>query len=142
MLILARRLIALETRGSKPPSSKNPVLFPVFDKLRPHLVMLVGRAGYHALVSRALALAETESSWLRGVKVKADGSLPLWGEVPVEPEINEFLDGRVDLLAHLIGLMAAFIGEKLTVRLVGEVWPKASLIDFNFGNGVKNEKTK
>jgi hypothetical protein len=36
----------------------------------------------------------------------------------------------------------AFIGEKLTVRLLREVWPKLSLNDLDSGNGGKNEKTK
>ena len=51
---------------------------------------------------------------------------------------DEWFEGRVVLLAQLLGLMVAFIGENLTLRLVREVWPKAPLDDLDFGNGGKN----
>jgi len=44
-------------------------------------------------------------------------------------------EGRVVLLAQLLGLLVAFIGEDLTLRLVREVWPKLSINDVNFGKG-------
>jgi hypothetical protein len=31
------------------------------------------------------------------------------------------------ITAHLLGLLATFIGESLTLRLVREAWPEASL---------------
>jgi hypothetical protein len=46
------------------------------------------------------------------------------------------------LLAQLLGLLVAFIGKNLTLRLVGEVWPKAALDDLDFGTEEKNEKRK
>jgi hypothetical protein len=39
-------------------------------------------------------------------------------------------------------LMAAFIGEILTLLLIREVWPKIPLNDLDFGNGDKYEKAK
>jgi hypothetical protein len=36
----------------------------------------------------------------------------------------EFLEGRIALLAQLLGLLVAFIGPTVTSRLLGEVWPK------------------
>jgi hypothetical protein len=38
------------------------------------------------------------------------------------------------MLAQLLGLLVAFVGESLTVRLVREVWPKVRLDDLDFGN--------
>ena len=35
-------------------------VFLVCEKLRPHLAMLMGNAGFRALLSRALALAKAE----------------------------------------------------------------------------------
>ncbi len=87
----------------------------------------MGNAGYHALLTRALNLAGAEVSWLRAVQVKADGTLPSLDELaaPVAPE--DILEGRIVLLTQLLGLLVAFIGENLTVRLVREVWPKLKL---------------
>jgi hypothetical protein len=46
-------------------------------------------------------------------------------------------EGRVVLLAQLLGLLVAFIGESLTLRLVLEVWPKVPLEDLELSNGDK-----
>jgi hypothetical protein len=42
----------------------------------------------------------------------------------------------------LLGLLVAFIGETLTLRLVREVWPKAPLNELDLSEGNKNEKNK
>jgi hypothetical protein len=55
---------------------------------------------------------------------------------------DDIFEGRVVLLAQLLGLLVAFIGEDLTLRLVREVWPKLSLNNLDFGKGYKNEKAK
>ena len=36
-------------------------------------------------------------------------------------------DAAVAIIAHLLGLLVTFIGEPLTLRLVGEAWPDALL---------------
>ena len=51
----------------------------------------------------------------------------------VNPE--ELFEGGVVLLAQLLGLLVAFIGESLTLRLVREVWPQLPLDDLDFGKG-------
>jgi hypothetical protein len=40
-------------------------------------------------------------------------------------------------LAQLLGLLVAFIGPSLTMRLVGEIWPQISLNKVDFGHGDK-----
>ena len=116
--------------------------FPVCAKLRPHLVTLVGNSGYRALLSRALALAKADIAWLRTIHVKADGSMEVPADLGAKVDSAEILEGRVVLLAQLLGLLVAFIGENLTVRLVSEIWPKVPLGDLDSGGGGKNEKTK
>jgi hypothetical protein len=138
----ARVLSAYEARGNKSSGSKPPAAFSVCDKLRPHLATLVGNAGYQALLSRALALAGTEVPWLRGLKVKADGSFEGLEELHAKLAPQEFIKGRSVLLAQLLGLLVAFVGENLTLRLVREIWPKVPLDDLDFGGEGKNEKTK
>ena len=138
----AERLIACETRGNKASGTKTPATFHVSEKLRPPLATLMGDTGFRSLLSRSLALANAEVPWLRAVQVKADGSLDGLDELEAQVGQDEFLEGRVVLVAVLLGLLAAFIGEKLTLQLVHEVWPKLSLSDLDFGKGAKNEKAK
>ena len=102
----------------------------------------MGNGGFRALLSRALALANAEVPWLRAVHVKADGTLEGLEALHAQLDPAEFLEGRVVLLAQLLGLLVAFIGPSLTLRLVGEIWPQISLNDLDFGNGGKNEKSK
>ena len=131
---IAKCLIAAE--GTKPAG------FSVGEKLRANLATLMGNGGYHALLSRALALSQAEVSWLRTVHVNPDGTLAGVEEHRVQLDSDELSEGRVVLLAQLLGLLVAFIGENLTVRLVGKVWPKLSLHDLQLGRGDKNEKAQ
>lgn len=129
MRAFAEDLIACETGETRFAETKHPADFPVFEKLRSPLATLMGNGGFRALLSRALALARAEVPWLRAVHVKADGALAWVEELhpPLAPA--EFLEGRVVLLAQLLGLLVAFIGPGLTARLIGEIWPKILLND-------------
>jgi hypothetical protein len=137
----AERLIALETRGNSPSETRTPAAFHVCEKLRPHLATLMGNGGFRALLARALALANTEVSWLRAVHVKADGALEELEELHAQVAPAEFFEGKVVLLAQLLGLLVAFIGENLTLRLVREIWPKVSINDLDFRKEREYEKT-
>jgi len=99
--------------------------------------MLMGNGGFRALLSRALALANAEVLWLRAVHVKADGSME--GSEELQPRIDpdDFMEGGVALLAELLGLLVAFIGVSLTVRLLRDVWPTVPLNDSDFAKGQK-----
>jgi len=131
----AERLIAYETRKNKSSETKTSGPFLVGEKLRPHLTPLMGNVGFRALLSRALALANAEVPWLRAVHVKADGSFQGLDELGAQVDPDEIFKGRVVLLAQLLGLLLAFIGEDLTLRLVREVWPELPLNNFDFGKG-------
>ena len=105
--------------------------FPVPEKLRPHLTTLMGNGGYRALLLRSLALATAEVPSLQATHVAADGRLA--GSDGLESGIDQeaIAEGRVIVVAQLIGLLVAFIGEKLTLQLVREVWPKLDTKDLN-----------
>ena len=90
----------------------------------------------------ALALAGDEVPWLRGVKVKPDGTLSKLEDLPARPDPDALLEGRVVLLAQLLGLLVAFIGEDLTLRLVREIWPREPLNDLDLVNGTKRKNEK
>jgi hypothetical protein len=137
----AERLITYETRGNRSNDTKAPSSF-VSEKLRPHLATLMGSVGFTALLSRALTLAKAEVPWLRAIHVKADGSLEVLDELDAQVGRENLFEGRVVLLAQLLGLLVAIIGDDLTLRLVREVWPKLSLNGMDFGKGDKNEKPK
>ena len=126
---VAKRLMAHETRENDSSETKNPAVFPVFDRLSPQLATLMGNAGFRGLLSRALALANEEVRWLRAVHVKSDGSLTGLQELQAQLAPEQFFEGRTVLLAQLLGLLVAFIGANLTVRLLSELWPKLSLDD-------------
>ena len=131
----AERLIAYETRGNKSSETKPPAVFPVGEKLRPQLATLMGNIGFRALLSRTLALSNTEFPWLRAVHVKAEGSLEGLDELDAQVDPDEIFEGCLVLLAQMLGLLVTFIGEDLTLRLVREVWPKLSLTSLDVGKG-------
>jgi hypothetical protein len=127
----AARLIAHEA-GPRPADSGASAAFAVSEKMRTHLATLMGNGGHRALLMRALALAGAEVSWLCDIEVAVDGTLQ--GTAPSDESVapDEVIEGGVVLVAQLLGLLVAFIGERLTLQLVREVWPKLPARDLNF----------
>jgi hypothetical protein len=131
----ADRLIAHEARGNKSSGQKTPAACLVIDRLRPQLTTLMGNMGFRALLSRTLALANSDFPWLRAVHVKAEGSLEGLDELDGKVDPDEIFEGCAVLLAQLLELLAAFIGENLTLRLVREVWPNLSVKNLDIAKG-------
>ena len=132
---LAKTLIDLETVRNKSLMIKNPDAFQVCEKLRPPLATLVGNEAFRALLAHALALASREEPQLSAVRVNADGTLEASEEIQAQIRKDKYFEGRVLLLAQLLGLLVDFIGEKLTVWLVREAWPKARVNHLDLGEG-------
>lgn len=139
----AARLIAFEASGSRTPNSEVSAAFAVPDKMRANLTTLMGSGGHRALLMRTLVLAGAEVPWLRGTRVANGGNLerpapaagaPVAGTPVSGLSVNadEVIEGGVVLAAQLIGLLVAFIGERLTLQLVSEVWPKLPAKDLKF----------
>lgn len=128
---IAEDLIAQEISQKSP----EPAALLVCERLRPALATLMGTVGFGALLARALSLATTESPGLRALHVDADGALQGWTERKARPVTDKSLDGDITLVAHLLGLLATFIGEDLTLRLLQELWPKLDLDNPNFAEG-------
>jgi hypothetical protein len=140
---LAKRITAFESTRRKSADAETTAAFPAGDRLRPHLATLMGHGGFRALLLRSLALAGAEVPWLRAAQVNADGSVVAAPEGPTPgPTPADLAEGRVELLAQLLGLLLAFVGAGLTSRLVREVWPRIPLTDLDFNYGGKNEKPK
>jgi hypothetical protein len=137
MRSIAERLIDYETPSKASAATATTANFQVTERLRPHLATLMGQGGFRALLARALVLARVEVSWLRTVQVNADGTLEGLATPHARLTPAEFREGRVVLLAQLLGLLVAFIGPGLTSRLVGEIWPQLAADKVDFGNGDK-----
>ena len=138
----AGRLIACESSGRTAAGFEASAAFPVPEKLRGPLTVLMGHGGFRALLSRALALATEEVRWLGEVRVNEDGTFEGVKVLQARIDPDEFHEGRVVLVAELLGLLIAFIGSNLTSRLVREIWPQLGLDDLELANGNKNENTK
>lgn len=135
---LATQLIACEAKGNKSSEPNIPGAFQVCEKLRPPLATLMGKAGFQAVLSRALAVSSGEAPWLGAVRVTADGSLEGWDKPEVKVAPKEEAESGLLLVTQLLGLLVVFIGENLTLRLVREVWPNLSLEELNFTKGHKS----
>lgn len=138
----AERIIAYEARGNHPSLTNRPAVFAVVERLQPHLANLMGQTGFGALFAQALVLSSAQVPWLRGVRAtaEADGALAQLATLEAQMDPQEFASGRVEVFAHLLGLLAAFIGDTLMLRLVREVWPRLPLKDY-FDQGHDHEKT-
>ena len=94
------------------------------EKLHRHLSRVIGDVGMRALFSRSLSLSAIAFPWLpapEGVQVDAP-----WRHLCTQLETQSVatgLEASVNVIATLIGLVARFIGDGLTLRLLGEVWP-------------------
>jgi hypothetical protein len=132
---IAKRLMAHEANEEETSATKNPAIFPVFEKLSPHLATLMGTAGFRGLLVRSITLTGEEIRWVRALHVASNGSLTGFEELPAQLAPKLFFEGKTVLLAQLLGLLVVFMGEDLTLRLLGRVWPKLPLGDLDFGKG-------
>jgi len=135
----AKRLIELEAEGKKSCQNNFPEAIHVCGKLRPPLATLMGNGGFRALLSRALALASADIPWLRAAHVGADGALAGMAEIRGQLSAEASFEGSVELVAQLLRLLVAFIGENLALRLVREVWPSATLHERELLKGTNHE---
>ncbi|QEL16831.1 hypothetical protein [Limnoglobus roseus] len=121
---LARRLVAYEAGNAEPPVVGGLAAVRACERLRPPLTRLVGAAGFHSLLSRAVALARAEVPSLGPVRVRTDGSVEGLDD-PGAGHRGAEADGPagVAVVAHVIGLLATFIGYPLTLTLVRDACP-------------------
>jgi len=140
----ARNLVASEAVASTTSGQTEPATVLVYEKLRRQLCAPVGLDGFRALASRALALARSEAPSLSAARISEDGTLE--GLAEFEPRIDidrvragEFPAGKegTALIARLLSLLYIFLGEALTLSLLGHAWPGGAFDDRNSGNGSK-----
>jgi hypothetical protein len=139
---LAQRLLAYEAAADAGSAPSDAAILRVYERLRQSLCALAGIVGFLSLASRALVLAISEAPSLSGVQIAADGSLQ--GISKVEPQSDGHQNGEdgVILIAHLLGLLSAFVGYGLTLRLVQDAWPDAAWTKVIPGQGENHEPTR
>jgi hypothetical protein len=118
---LARSLVASEADAAATSLQAQPATVRVYEKLRRQLGAPVGADGFHALASRALALAKVESPGLSAVQIAANGGLWGLGEVESEMNADESGEAGITLIAQLLGLFLTFLGEATTLRLIEDL---------------------
>jgi hypothetical protein len=126
MLALAQRLLALEASNPTTMDADKHEAVRVCEKLRASLTLFAGVDGFTALLRRALALTRSDVPGLQSVRVTTDGRLEDIEDAIANAE-TVGTEAALTITAHLLGLLATFIGESLTLRLVRQAWPDASL---------------
>jgi hypothetical protein len=142
MRAFAKCLIDYETGGNILRESDPLADFRAPEKLRPQLFALMGRTGFRSLLSRALAMAGEEVTWLRAVHITKDGSLEGLPDLKAEVKPEQFTEGSIVLLAQMLRSLVAFVGEDVTLQQMRQVWPKLPLQNLTFKSGDKDEKAK
>lgn len=138
---LARRLLAVEVDGHASPGEQVGALGRALDRLDRVLGIVIGPAGYEALLRRALHLARAEYPFLTNVQVRtsADGErLPGLLESAREQDATVVHQGSVAILADLIWLLDTFVGETISSRLMYRAFPEVSSAP---GSAQTEEKT-
>jgi len=124
---LARRLIMLEAARANSSDATVDTAMLVIGELRMRLVKLAGVEGFRSLLSRALILSKAEAPSLNIVQISSDGSLEGFDGIDGSEEAGVAGQAGTVLVAHLLELLVTFIGAPLTLRLVRDKWPDASM---------------
>jgi hypothetical protein len=134
---LARRLLAASQVAPDTPDTRIHIAVLTTQRMRNSLSRFAGADGFTSLLRRALMLARQEAPSLNNIKVGVDGSLMGFDTPAAQPEAGSKNSKEADeaaalaILANLFTLLATFIGEPLTLRLVRDAWPNVPLDDFN-----------
>ena len=116
--LLALEAAQLEAAESEGQESLLTAAERVLDKLGTHLSKRIGQEGFRTLLARALALTKAPFPSFRTVRVEENGSLTGLREAA---EVSE---GAAALLVRFLELLVTFIGEDLTLQMLGAVWPE------------------
>ena len=145
---LARRLLEREAGEGRAAEELAAAAERACQKFYPQLARLIGAEGFHAVLARALRLAQRESPFLAGVEGEPGGEVGARHAVPLLKGLREAVRGRdpaevsdgvVAVFANLIWLLATFVGESVALRQVSSIWPEVPLRDVEPGSGAVGE---
>ena len=99
------------------------------DELASYLATLIGQEGALALVRRSLALTRREHGWLAdalvGVATPALSDARVVAAAELE-STDQVKQTTVAFLVHLVNLLVGFIGERLTLQVLRQIWPEVA----------------
>jgi len=96
-----------------------------YERLAQELAPLIGEAGLNAVCARSVHLTQREFSWLAPADSAGPRDAP-FAHVRLSLEGQDpavATDAAIAVLATLGELVASFIGDSLTTRLLREAWP-------------------
>lgn len=124
--VLARRVLAIEAASKSGDDPHVHEAVRVCDKLKISLTRFAGADGFASLLRRSMALARAEVPSLSQVTLNPDCSMEGLETLAAQhPKIG--IEAGTAIIGHMLGLLVTFIGEPLTLRLLGESWPDASM---------------
>ncbi len=108
-------------------------------RLRERLVQVIGPEGFRILLTNAVDMTRTEHLFLRAAewRVDADGGVSGLREAVRGRSRTEALGALTAVLGRFMELLAGFIGEALTARLVERTWPAVRRKDRGVGGREK-----
>jgi len=121
---LAQQLLTLEAASQSASDTQEHAAVRVCEKLRISLTRFVGAVGFASLMRRSLALARTEFPSLQNITVNPDGALEGLEEFANQAS-HDGGQASIAIAMHLLRLLATFVGEPMTLRLVREAWPSS-----------------
>jgi hypothetical protein len=128
-LVLARWALDRELDRHKSRESVVPAGQAACAALYRRLTPLVTSSGSQGFLTRSLHLAREQYPFLQGLRGGASPETCLEGldEALRDVGSDDAYQALVLVLAHMIGLLATFIGDDLAMRILGEAWPNLPL---------------
>ena len=126
---LARRLVNEACAGKHTLVERACEIELLFERLESAISAVVGTIGFRAVATRAVHLVRASYPW---ISTTASTPAAKREELPLMRGLAEIMEGEgaavaeeaaVALLGKIIGLLAAFIGADLTLRLVHRATP-------------------
>ena len=115
--------------GQRGPGAIVPAAQAACAALYVRLTPLVTGSGSQGFLTRSLHLAQDQYPFLDGLRAGASPDTCLEGldEALRDVGSDDAYQALVLVLAHMIGLLATFIGDDLAMRILGEAWPDLPL---------------
>ena len=92
----------------------------LIERLHQTLGKLIGSAGFHVLLARAIVLVRRTHPELAGITAGQGGALEGLDEAHGGVALDE---GALAIVAYFVELLVVLVGEDLAMRLLRDVWP-------------------
>ena len=121
---LAKLLFACESTIARSDHLAAPQ-FRVFQRLCKPFAAVSGAQNLQPLLTRALASIRGRYSWMTTAHVVPSGQIEGIDSHFLETHPQEALEGELALMASLVELLRALLGDAVTIQLLRSVWPLA-----------------